>query len=331
MVFGDVWLETGARLVFLTGAPGSGKTVLLGLVGSMLLMAGASETVRQPSKEYVEILGSFIPRYREALDRERGYVRVEQAYSGGRCVMELVGSIGYPRLVSCTSRPAAAVLMEYRVAQLRMLASKVPGECPHTLEGHLCSLVKEVAASMARYGDPWQSRLARRFNEIAGRLLEESVHEPISFETMTTHRGTPLYRESYTILNLVTIALGLAYTSTHTPSTLIVDTPEHGLTLHQLPLLAEAIAETVAQYEDTQVLIATHNSLIPALVASKIAAVKPELDLEKTVEVYELVLDRKAHKATINKLPLNRIPDYTAEGYRRVLKTIEQLKEKTRA
>ena len=142
----------------------------------------------------------------------RSLVRVEYRFGGGqgdRCVVEPEGRIGYPRLVRCRGL-TSAVLAEYRASGLRGLAYSFPKECPRGIEGHLCSLVREIRSSIASYGDPVKGLLARRFNEVTSRLLEENVHEPVNLEGMRMYYGVPLYRESCTRLNPVTLAIGLS-------------------------------------------------------------------------------------------------------------------------
>jgi len=56
---------------------------------------------------------------------------------------------------------------------------------------------------------------------------------------------------------------------------LVIDAPEHGLALQQLPILADVLVRTILENDGLQVIIATHNFLLPALTIAKIEEERP--------------------------------------------------------
>lgn len=302
------------------GAPGSGKTLLLNLISALLLMAEARDSVQEPSREYQGILDSLIPQYRQALSRN-GYIKIVLEHGNRNCTMEVQGELGYPRLIECNLDITPVILSEYRVYMLKMLTKRFDKEIDkdNKLWSHMREILEQIRISQKNYGDYEAGKLARVFNDMLSKMLEVKVHEPIDLTDMKTWLGVPLYRESYTLLNLVTLAAGLAKAVTRQPSVLVIDTPEHGLTLQQVPVLTELLAEITTEYEDVKLLVATHNNLIPALTAMRAI----EKSLQDTIEIYEFRLNKK-YNTEFQKLPLQRIPSYIVQGYEKILKLLKK-------
>ncbi len=326
--FGFELRSDESSIAILFGAPGSGKTHLLNLVATPLLVTELM--IRrgvEPSKALDTVFSYLFPRYRSMI-RSDTEVLVEVEIGGyrARLVMEKHGTPmidtpyrGLGKYLAKDQRLPYIYLDEYRVRRLHALLRSESVEERDVLSNHLMQWI-----SYAKRLQEESEGLSTLFDECSRILLKPlgfASARPLDLANGLTEFNTSLMHESYTVLNMATLSLACLALCTEEPSLVLVDMPEHGLVPSLLREVAQALTKHIVNRAKQKMLvIATHSPLLAALIIHNVR----KLGEEKRVRVYEMELERRDGRrvARFRELERGRAPTYLVNAFREIAREV---------
>ncbi len=332
-IFKDVALCFEKPLVLMLGAPGTGKSLLIKLITVAMLACGVREWDK-PSKLLRQELDALVPNYEEVMTKDS----VVDINIDNICVYRVKSEpkeyIALPRVEKRLGVLWHVPLLEERVQYFRnvlYMLSKHRSEQGTELQGHryiegstltLGPIEKHYRHLIDRVSmDNEVENCFRRFVHQFMKTMRDDVPlKPIDLVELRTYYNVPLVRESFTLLNLALLALGLAYFVTKKNTVLILDSPEFGLTLKQLSVVAKNIAQAIKEALErgnNMMILTTHNPLLLATLSHEFTMWLGK-KVSEYVEQYELKPKRDRVEVTRVEEPFS-IPEYLVDGYRSLI------------